>query len=301
MPRIGRLLLLGVATSMVFFSHFSFGREVKKSACARALSENIQSDSSSVSHGGPMMRFNYEKTSWLSQLKQQFHEAPSPNARGIDDITDGNLRRWTDGSGLMVLVIDPNSYASQHIRDTNHRAKSAELKKCKSIADGPENVRGLVACHPMFFKNENEWKNTKEELKGKNLYVDEENYYLVYSLNKKGEKEYFFSDMDLFAVFKMVANGAKPYFKNRLINQMNRVTGLGYSKGVQHPPRQDYVHKANLGFKFPLTAYVPGIDEPLRINDLCELKKFYSILNVNLEEIWSDYFARQGSQLCSGK
>ena len=301
MPRIWRLLPLGIAVSMLLFSNPSFGRGVQESACAAALGNNIQMKPSSGSRGGPSMRFAYEKTSWLSQIKQQFQEAPAPRDRGIDDVTDGNLRRWTDGAGLMVLVIDPNPYASQHIRDTKHRAKPSEMKRCKSIADGPEHVRGLVACHPMFFENENDWKSTKAELKQKNLYVDEENYYLVYSLNKNGEKEYFFSDMDLFAVFKMVQGGARPYFRNRLINQLNRAIGLGHHKGIQHPPRQDYAHKANLGFKFPLTAYVPGIHEPIRIRDLCELKKFYSILNVNLEEIWGDYFARQGDQLCSGK
>ncbi len=320
MPWTGRLLLLGIAIPMVLFSHVSYGRDMQKSPCVAALTEvNNQIDSARESAAST--RFNksaslvsYDKTRWLSQiLREEFHVAPAPQKRGMDNITDANLRRWTDDSKLMVMIIDPNVDAHKYVRPvkdedgrepSSHRylAKPSYLKKCKSISDGPEHARGLVACHKSFFANEQDWQNTKDDLSKKNLYVDEENHYLVYAI-VNGEKKYFFSDMDLFAVFRMTEKGAKPYFRHRQLNQMNRVANLPPGQGFQHGPRQDYHGKADLGFKFPVTAYVPGIQEPIHIRTVCELKKFYQILNLSLEEIWGDYFSRNQKELqfCEGK
>lgn len=304
MPWIGRLLLLGVAIPMVFFTHLSYGREMRKNTnCVAALSEGTINQESQSRLSKSSTYTSYDNSRWRNQiLREEFHVAPAPQQRGMDNITDANLRRWTDDSGLMVMIIDPNVDAHRYMRDTKHQAKPSYLKKCKSISDGPEHARGLVACHKSFFNNEQDWQNTKDDLSKKNLYVDEENHYLVYSF-VNGEKKYFFSDIDLFAVFKVNTNGARPYFRNRLINQMNRAIGLASDKGVQHGPRQDYHAKADLGFKFPVTAYVPGIQEPIHIRDVCELQKFYKILNLKLEDIWGDYFARQNNknQFCDGK
>ena len=306
MPRIGRLLLLGVAMPMMLFSHPSFGRGAKK-ACVAALSEGQQTAEESSSRlNKSSTRFSYDNAQWLSKiLREQFIPAPAPQNRGVDNVTDANLRRWTDDSGLMVIIIDPNVHAHRYMRDSNHIAKPSYLKKCRSITDGPEHARGLVACPRTFFSNEQEWQNTKDELAAKGLFVDEENhslvYYMDYSKNKIGEKRYFYSDIDLFAVFKMSPAGARPYFRNRLINQINRAIGLSHEQGVQHGPREAYHGKAELGFKFPVTAYVPGIAEPLHIRDVCELKRLYQIVNLDLEDIWRDYFKRQGAQFCEGK
>ena len=309
MPRIGRLLLLGAAVPMMLFSHFSFGREVQKSNCSAALAENLnlKSDMQIVDEPQsrrriPRDRFAYENTTWYSQiLNEEFAAAPYPEERGMDMVTDENMRRWTQGSGLAVFVIDPNPHAHRYMRHPDHHAKPSYLKKCKSLSDGPESARGLVACHPMFFDTEEDWKNTKEDLSKRNLYVDEDNYYLVYSLTPSGEKKYFFSDIDLFAVFKMRQDGARPFFRNRLINQINRAIDLDHKRGIQHGPRQDYHGKADLGFKFPITAYIPGVKKPIHLRDVCDLKKLYGILNLSLEEIWGDYFAKASAQSCSGK
>lgn len=312
MPWIRRYLLLGLLP-MVFFTSVSYGRDAKFKAknCDNLLG-NIQQQRKEARQNMPAARFPYESTRWHSQiLNEQFVSAPAPEQRGMDAVTDANLRRWTQGSGLAVFLIDPNPHAHKYARDTIHEAKPAYMKKCKSVSDGPESVRGLVACHPMFFQSEADWKKTKEELATKNLFVDEDNYYLVYSMDysrdkKNGEKKYFFSDIDLFAVFKMMANGARPYFRNRMINQINRAIDLDGRNGIQHGPRQDYHGKADLGFKFPVTAYIPGVSQPLHIRDVCELKKLYDILNMSVETIWSDHLGkndevRRQFQLCSGR
>ncbi len=305
MPWIGRLLLLGMAIPMMLFSQLSFGREMQKGiSCVAALTEEPRQNETNSRFNKSVSKVSYDNTRWLSQiLREEFEPAPAPQQRGMDNITDSNLRRWTDDSKLMVMIIDPNTDAHRYVRDSKNQAKPSYLKKCKSISDGPEHARGLVACHRSFFSNEQDWLNTKEDLSKKNLYVDEENHYLVYSL-VNGEKKYFFSDMDLFAVFRMTSKGAKPHFRHRQLNQMNRVAQLPPDKGFQHGPRQDYHGKADLGFKFPITAYVPGIEQPVHIRGMCELQKFYKILNLSLEEIWGDYFKRTGkslAQFCEGK
>lgn len=306
MPWNGRFLLLGIVIPMVLFSHFSYGRDMQKGAsCITALTGAQSNQSPESRLNKSVSRVSYDNTNWLSQLlREEFTAAPAPQQRGMDNITDKNLRRWTDDSRLMVMIIDPNVDAHKYVRDSNHRAKPSYLKNCKSISDGPEHARGLVSCHRNLFASEQEWLNTIEDLSRRNLHVDTaDNHYLVYSM-VNGEKKYFFSDMDLFAVFKVSTKGARPYFNNRLINQMNRVSQLPPDRGFQHGPRQDYQGKAQLGFKFPITAYVPGIEQPIHIRGVCELEKFYRIVNLKLEDIWGDFFAREKKtlgQFCAGK
>lgn len=313
MPWIRRLLLLGLLP-MAFISQVSYGRNLSKE---KAIERSIRCNDllEGINREARIARppkvaapkFNYEQAKWRNEIRNEFQAADRPETRGIDADTDDNLRRWTHGSGLAVFIIDPNPHAHKYIKKAGYHAKPAYLKDCKSIAeadivDDENDPRGLVACHPMFFQNQEAWQRTKEELAQRQLFVDENNYYLVYRIDKNGQKKYFFSDMDLFAVFKMSPSGARPYFKNRLINQISSAIGLAEEHGIQHAPRQDYKRKADLGFKFPITAYIPGVENPIRINDLCDLKKLYGILNMNLEKIWSDYFSKNSERTqCSGR
>ncbi len=209
--------------------------------------------------------------------------ASLPESRGMAWEHDRFFQGYSQEKNLAILIIDSNPAATRFIGQRNFgsrglRPKPGGLKECKTLKEGT--FRGLVACQPKLFSSMEAWQRAMWQLNAEGFFVVPESDYLVVDSQNRAS----FSDYDVQTVVSL--SQRRDAFTEAMAEEINAHLGIDM---VQHPALDQYALRHQVGLKFPITVYYPGL-QPRSIQSIEEMIFIYNSLGLSWQSLWGGLY-----------